>query len=416
MRSSTLIAGLLVLIGCMTFSQEAKGQYVWGYSSIYYDNSTHYVTATSTTELDYVVQEYYKARVNSKITDENGIVLVSGYATDNLQSGYVSVTLQAWNTTAEEFEVVGTHFGIATLYDYVSGFMRYRDFYDYTSLAGFAYDYLSNYGFLGPGPERRTTGSLYQVGKTHSFDQAAAIKVELTAKTDGTIVSAPENEDYEAEKAKAGTDKLGPLPMGEGRADYLGRAYTAPMLMIGQVTPSSAYSDAFKWTRVRRYRSWYIRKSADGSKWIVTQRTRFPADPDQPFNYVDDSDLNGSTSDSTPSSTGKIYMYDNSAMAPADGNGNALAVGDFIREEKAFFYTVRFFDQVALKWPLAGSMHIGQIITVKRKATTGVVADDWQGIENSNAPRILDSEIKEIEVRVIVGGNFPIVIDASVNR
>jgi hypothetical protein len=97
MKISTLAVGLMALIGCLLFSQEAKAQNVWGYSSIYYNNSTHYVTATSTTELDYFVQEYYKVRVNSKITDENGIALVSGYATDNLQAGYISVTLQAWN-------------------------------------------------------------------------------------------------------------------------------------------------------------------------------------------------------------------------------------------------------------------------------------------------------------------------------
>lgn len=341
MKNSTLAACLIALIGGVLFSQDVKAQNVWGYSSISYDNSTHYVTATSTTELDYWVQEYYKARVNTKITDENGAVIVSGYATDNLQSGYISVTISKYNTTAEEFEVTGTHFGIAVLYDYVSGPIRYRDYFDYTSLADYAYNFFSNYGFLGRGPERRTSNSLTEVGKTHSYAQTAPVKVDLTPKTSGTIVTPPENEDYNSEVSKAGTDALGPLPMGQGRSDFPGGAYTAPMLMIGQVTPTTAYQDLFKWIRVRKYRSWYIRKSADGSQWIVTQRFKYPTDP-QPFNYVDDSDLNGSTSDSTPSATGKIYMYDNSALAPADGGGGALQAGEFIREEKAFIYTVQF--------------------------------------------------------------------------
>lgn len=415
MKSSTLAACLFVLIGCVLFSQEAKAQNVWGYSSIHYDNTTHYVTATSTTDLDYEVQEYYKARVNCLVTDETGANVVSGYATDNLQSGTISITLQRFNTTAEEFQVTGTHFGIAVLYDYSSGPVRYRDYYDFTSLADFAYNFLSDYGFLGRGPERRTSNSLTEVGKTHSYDQTSPVRVVLSPMFSGHIVAAPENEDYATETAKAGTDLLGPLPMGQGRYDLPNAAYTAPMLMVGQVTPSTAYQDVFTWVRVVKYRLWWIRKSADGSQWIVTQHFKYPVAP-YPYGYVDDSDKNGETSDSTPSSTGKIYIYDNSALAPANGGGNVLQVGEFIREEKAFIYTVKFFDQTLMKTSPVGTNNIGQIIIVKKIGNTGVVANDWQGIENSNKPRILDTVIQPQEVRDIVGGNLPIVIDSNTNN
>jgi len=408
MKSSTLAACLFAFVGCLLFSQEAKAQNVWGYSSIHYDNSTHYVTATSTTELDYWVQEYYKARVNSVVKDETGANIVSGYATDNLQSGTISVTLQRFNTTAEEFEVTGTHFGIAVLYDYSSGAVRYRDYFDFTSMADFAYNFFSNYGFLGLGPERRTANSLTEVGKTHSYDQTSPVRVLLSPMFTGHIVEPPENEDYASEKAKAGnTDQLGPLPMGQGRDNLPGAAYTAPMLMVGQVTPPTAYRDLFTWVRVVKHRSWWIRKSANGSQWVVTPRFTYPVPP-YPYGYVDDSDKTGETSDSTPSATGKIYMYDNSALAPADGGGNALHVGEYIRQEKAFIYTVKFFDQQLMKTSTVGTMNIGQIIVVKKIGNTNVVANDWQGIENSNATRLLDTIIKMEEVRAIVGGTLPI--------
>jgi len=109
-------------------------------------------------------------------------------------------------------------------------------------------------------------------------------------------------------------------------------------------------------------------------------------------------------------------MYDNSALLPTDGNGNALLNGEFIREEKAFIYTVQLFDQTALKWSSVGRINIGQIIIVKKKDSTGVVANDWQGIENSNKARILDAKITEGEVRDMVKDTLPIVIDSSTNN
>lgn len=42
---------------------------------------------------------------------------------------------------------------------------------------------------------------------------------------------------------------------------------------------------------------------------------------------------------------------------------------------------------------------------------TGVVATDFKGKENSNKIRILDMKITTAEVRAIVGGELPIMID-----
>lgn len=61
-------------------------------------------------------------------------------------------------------------------------------------------------------------------------------------------------------------------------------------------------------------------------------------------------------------------------------------------------------------------MNVGQKTIAKRKATTGYVPDDWEGIENSNAERILGCTISEAEVREMVGGDLPIEIDPGANQ
>jgi hypothetical protein len=83
-------------------------------------------------------------------------------------------------------------------------------------------------------------------------------------------------------------------------------------------------------------------------------------------------------------------------MAPCDLSGSTLAVGDYIREEKAFIYLVDYFN--GSSWVRVGRMNIGQVIIVKRKATTGVVSSDWTGIENSSLARRLDAVIKRTKL------------------
>lgn len=414
MKVSTFFALFMTVASCLCFSQQVRAQNVYGYSSIDYNEADHRVTAYSTTELDYSVQEYYRARVQSKLTDENGTVLGSAYADDNFQSGYVTVVIQRLNTTAEEFEVKGTHYGILTLYDYNAGQRYYWDQFNYLQFLGIDIDYYGFYSFFGEGPAQRTNRSILDVGKTTSYAHTAPVRASLTLKNTGTIVPAPENEDYENEKGTAGgTDQLGPLPMGQGRFTLPGLVYTSPLMVIGQITPNSAYSSTFRWVRLLRRRSWYIEKNAVGTQWFATQRSRLPAQP-AAFDYVDDTDPNGTFNDSTPSNTGKIYIYDNSAIAPSNAHGQNLRVGDFIREEKAFINYVEYFN--GSKWVRIGRLPVGQITIIKRIATTGVVADDWQGIENSTAARTTDAIITSSEVRKMVGGDLPIVIDVNTNN
>lgn len=235
--------------------------------------------------------------------------------------------------------------------------------------------------------------------------------VTQTLKNTGTIPPSPENDSYDEDKSAAGgTDQLGPLPMGQGRGDIPGNiAYTSPLVMIGKVSPDAAAdgSITFRWTRLITRRSWNIELSSDGTQWLVTQRSSRIA-----------SDDTGSPvfQDATPSTLLKsIYFYDDSALLPGnDPNDAGEKIGDYIREEKAFTYSVEY--QNGSTWQTVSQTSVGQIEIVKRKALTGVVSDDWNGIENSTAIRTVDALITEAEVRAMVGGTLPIKIDANANN
>ncbi len=231
------------------------------------------------------------------------------------------------------------------------------------------------------------------------------VKIDLELKDTGTIVAAPENEDYATEKTSAGeVDTLGALPMGQGRGDFPNQTYTCPIMVIGTVSPAAAVSQTFRWKRLLSRRSWNIRKNAAGTGWDVTQRSR--------RGFPDDDTGADTFNDPTPSATRKIYIYDCSALMP--GNVAADKVGDFIYEEKDFTYRVDI--NVRGGWQTCAEKHYGQSIKVKRKATTGTTASDWDGVENSFAERTLSATITEAEVRGIVGGALPITIDPTANN
>jgi hypothetical protein len=229
--------------------------------------------------------------------------------------------------------------------------------------------------------------------------------IELKLRNTGTIEPAPENEDAADEAASAGgTNALGPLAMGSGRGDFPGDTYTSPIMVIGRVFPAeSATRFAFRWQRLITRRSWYIRRDAAGPRWNVTQRSRRGP-------LADDTGA-GNFNDATPSTPGRrLYIYDCSGLLLA---GEAVAVGDFIHEQKDFIY--RVFVRLNGVWTLCSAIHVGQIITARRTATTGTVASDWTGVENSNAIRRLDARINQAQVRAIVGGSEPIAIAAGAN-
>ena len=258
----------------------------------------------------------------------------------------------------------------------------------------------------GVSPGTAIIGVTYAVnGATASAQVPVTVaSVELVLMNTGKVVPAPENTTHDADvAASGGVDDLGPLPMGQGRRDFPNIAYTSPLLVIGTVTPAAALTLTYRWKRLITRRSWNIRKNAAGTRWTVIQRTR--------RGFPDDDTGSGVFNSAIPSASHKIYIYDDSALLPESDPANQI--GDFIREEKDFTYRVEV--NVRGTFRTCAEIRVGQIIITRRKAATGTVATDWDGVENSTAIRTLDATLDAAEVRGMVGGALPIDIDAHAN-
>jgi hypothetical protein len=230
-----------------------------------------------------------------------------------------------------------------------------------------------------------------------------SVLVVLQLRNSDHITPAAENSTHDAVVAAMGVDGLGPLPMGQGRADFPGTAYTAGIEVVGTISPPSATSLTFRWKRFLSRRSWNIRHDTAHHRWNVTQRSRrgFPDDDTGPATF----------NTPVPNANRRIYSNDGSALLP--GNVAADAVGDFIYEEKDFTYRVE--RNLRGSWITCVEMRVGQIEKVRRIATTGTVATDWSGLENSTALRTVSATIDDAKVRGIVGGADAINIDAHAN-
>lgn len=232
-----------------------------------------------------------------------------------------------------------------------------------------------------------------------------AVQVTLVLRNSGKVTAAPENSTHDADvSASGGIDDLGPLPMGQGRGDFPAAAYTSPVEVVATVSPSGATGLTFRWKRLISRRSWNIRHNAATASWTVTQRSR--------RGFPDDDTGDASFNNAVPNANRRMYIYDDSALLP--GNAAADRIGDFLREEKDFTYRLERNNRGT--WVKCAEFRVGQLITVRRIATTGTTATDWSGIENSTAIRILSATINESKVRAIVGGADAITIAATANN
>jgi hypothetical protein len=232
-----------------------------------------------------------------------------------------------------------------------------------------------------------------------------AVRVLLELHNTDHVTPAPENSTHDADvDASGGADGLGPLPMGQGRAEHPGKAYTSPLEVIATVTPDEATTLTYRWKRFITRRSWNIRHDPATKTWNVTQRTRrgFPSDDtgDDSFN------------DAVPNANGRMYIYDDSALTPESIPANRI--GDYIYEEKDFTYRVERDNRGT--FVICAEIRVGQIIKVRRIALTGTTVTDFAGLENSTAIRTVTATIDETKVRGIVGGTDAINIAANANH
>lgn len=242
----------------------------------------------------------------------------------------------------------------------------------------------------------------------YNYKRRSVARVTLTLRDSGVVEPSPENEDHaNSVWGAGGTDVLGPLPMGSGRSDYPNDAYTAPIQVVAEVV-GHLPATVFRWMRMLTRRSWFIQLSTFSTQWNVTQRSvRGPAD---------DTDA-GDYNDATPSAAlNRMYIYDNSALVLSAAHVPETAnvpVGGYVYEEKAFTYKLERQDGAA--WITCTEIAVGQIIKARRDDDTGTVTTDWVGLENSHGIRLLSATVTEAEVRAIVGGALPIVIDPNAN-
>lgn len=239
----------------------------------------------------------------------------------------------------------------------------------------------------------------------HAEVPVKAVRVDLVLRNSGKITAAPENSTRDADaNASGGVDDLGPLPMGQGRGDFAGQAYTSPIEIVATVSASGATGLTFRWKRLITRRSWNIRHDAGTATWTVTQRTR--------RGFPDDDTGAASFNNPVPNANRRMYMYDDSGLLP--GNVAADRVGDFLHEEKDFTYRLERDNRGT--WVTCAEFRVGQLITTRRIATTGTTATDWSGVENSTAVRTVSATIDVAKVRAIVGGSDAISIAANANN
>jgi hypothetical protein len=228
--------------------------------------------------------------------------------------------------------------------------------------------------------------------------------VQLSMRISGKVEPAPENIAYPFNVIAAQVDDLGPLPMGIGRQENPGQTYTAPVQMVATVPdlPNNHW-------RLKRYitnRSWFIVQTKSGAGWWVAPRRAQLGTLAVPLNDDDP----GPGLDETPSALGRIYIHDNSGLAPNEGVvplGSApLRVGDYVYEQKQFTYQVE--SDLGGTWQVVGTLDLGQRLIARRIGVTGSAPNDFQGLENSNRLRFLTIKTNEAEIRGIVGGSQPI--------
>jgi hypothetical protein len=175
MRPSKFAVVAVSLIGFIFIAGiRAKAQGVYGYTEIDYDDSTNIVTAYSETDTDYDIEADYKGRVVLDVYDQNSNLVYINIATDNNQTGYVSVTGQFTAVSDSTYTAVGRH-ELVLQYHYTdpdTGLLIWDDDWDFEQFTDWGVYTPDWYAFLSPayGPYTYSQQEM-EVGDT--YDEAS---------------------------------------------------------------------------------------------------------------------------------------------------------------------------------------------------------------------------------------------------
>ena len=206
-----------------------------------------------------------------------------------------------------------------------------------------------------------------------------------------------------------GIDTLGADPMGQGRASYPGIANVDSLMVLAKVSPAAATNITYGWARgylsqavtiaYTSTNTWYV-------KGIPGYTTNDPNDIDQglPVYHT----LIPSTNNNV------LSCYDNPGIALSAYASGAPHTNDYGYMKCDFTYALTNFIGST---NAVATQHVGQIIAMKRIATTGTDALNWTNVINiastTNIPNGTSFTTNEIRAIVAPSTNA-IIFDSSV--
>lgn len=157
------------MFACFFCASAGNAQALYGRTEVKYNETTRYMTATSSTEIDFSAMEFYQGYVNIKLTDGSGNTMATQTLADTDRDGFVEYS----NTFAagadySEYLLKGTHRARMDIQDPALNY-RYVDYYyfgynlDRGSEGGNAWRYVM---FFGPGPRKNWSTAWLTVAGT----------------------------------------------------------------------------------------------------------------------------------------------------------------------------------------------------------------------------------------------------------
>ena len=247
-----------------------------------------------------------------------------------------------------------------------------------------------------------------------NFDGTRPTTISATSPDNSTATTDIGN----STSGNAGYDILGLDPFGQGRPEAPGDAYTASLLVVAKVMPSTVPGITYSWDRTYKDRKIWIHWTGGLTgvgTWQVTSlnSTSLPTGVPTP---VSDNSTPGLFDTETPSSNQILYYYDNPAMNL--GYWNSAAYYDLAYEERDFTYTLTI--SVGNGVSTTAVVHVGQTIIAKMGGSVSSLT--WQPISNvvstSNIPSCLITTAK-VQAALSAAGDwstvYPINIDSHAN-
>jgi len=177
-----------------------------------------------------------------------------------------------------------------------------------------------------------------------------------------------------------GLDVLGvDTPLGTGRSSTEGQDFIDSIIMLAKVSPTNSAPVTYAWGRVYQSDSVTISQTTTNT-WYVNMVGSQIGVPTPKYDTKNPTNMPSSFYTTIPSTNHSVLaMYDNPGMLISRYTAQAPNTNDFAYTKKEFFYaltnSIGSTNAVAIQ-------PVGQIMVIKRIATTGTIATDWSAQSN----------------------------------